>query len=529
MTERFYVIGESASRGASPTALRYDAGGRLYVVDALENAIDVLERGASGTRRIGRVPTLWHPTDVLPRADGSLVFANGRHLGTGANPTPGTTDITDLMGGSVSVLGAGEYDDAQLAIWESEVMLGNTRMRDFTDVECDAGADYDFPIPRPGMGASTRIRHVILIVRENKTHDAYLGDLTDADGMPHGEGDPTLTLLPPAEMDQVIPNTRELARTFAMADNYYSHAEQSVQGHIWTTMGRTTDFVERSWLTTWGRGFWGVPPQGVGYPIGYPEEGSGFAFLGSNGVTVSNYGEIVGSRGYAPRPGYPGLVYNYLPDIDKGNWVADQIGVCNFSSFTYIVMPNDHTRGRDPGAQTPRSMIADNDEGMARVIEGLGHSTYWPESVVFVIEDDPQDGGDHIDNHRAPFLVVSPWARRGYVSSVHVSEASIWRTIQLIFGLSERAHSTEWDDASPLYDFFTSTPDYTPYTRIPRRWPLETNPDDRSFDALLSADFDWSRPDEQPGLSRLLWRHFRGTPAPWPEAPDAPGAGDEDD
>lgn len=529
IAERVYTVGAEASRGAAPAALRFDAAGRLYVVDALENAIDVLERRAGRYERVGRVPTYWHPTDVLPLDDGAhptLVFTNGRHLGTGANTTPGATDITDLLGGSVSVVDAGTYDDTQLAAWELALEEANTRMRDFVDVECDAGADYDFPIPLPGSGPSTRIRHVILIVRENKTYDAYLGNLTDAAGAPHGNGDPTLTLFPPEEMDQILPNTRALSLTFAMADNYYSHAEQSVQGHIWTVMGRTTDFTERSWLTTWGRGYWQIPPAGT-TPMGYPEEGSVFDYLVENGISVHNMGEIVGSRSAPLDPRYPGLTYSYVPDIGKADYFAGRIAACGLRSFSYLVMPTDHTRGRDPGAQTPRSMIADNDEAIGRVIEAISHSTYWPETVVFVIEDDPQDGGDHVDNHRAPLLVASPWARRGHVSPVHSSEASIHRTIQLIFGLSEVPHSLEWEEAAPLYDMFTSTPDYAPYERIPRRWPQETNPDDRSFDAMLSAAYDWSRPDEQPGLSRMLWRHLRGTEAPW-SAPVIPEEPEED-
>jgi YVTN family beta-propeller protein len=530
VADRFFVVGETASRGAGPGSVRFGADGRLYVSDAFENAIDVLAQSGGTWSRVGRVPTLWHPTDVLPLDDGTILFLNGRHLGTGANTSPGTDDITELLAGSVSVLDPGDADDTQLAAWQDEIAANNARMAGLVDVECDAGAEYDFPIPRPGTGASTRIRHVVLIVRENKTYDAYLGNLTDASGAPHGNGDPTLTLIPTGDIGDVLPNTQALALGFALGDNYYSHAEQSVQGHVWTSMGRTTEFVERSWLTTWGRGYWSVPPQGTAEPIGYPEEGSGFDFLVDQGVTVHNMGELVGSRAAPLDARYPGLTYSYLPDIDKANYFGTRVEACALRTFSYLVMPNDHTRGLDPGAPTPRSMIADNDEGVGRVVEALSHSTYWPETVIFVIEDDPQDGGDHVDNHRSPLLVISPWARRGHVSSTHVSEASIWRTIQLVLGLDDAPHSLEWEEAAPLYDFFTSSPDYTPYDLVPRRWPEETNPADGSAAALLSADYDWSRPDEQPGLSRLLWQHFHGGAAPpWPAPLESPFDGDEED
>ncbi|UJR81946.1 bifunctional YncE family protein/alkaline phosphatase family protein [Sandaracinus amylolyticus] len=533
--ERFYVVGEDAPRGAAPGALRFGEDGRLYVADALENAIDVLERSGSAWTRVGRVPTMWHPSDVLPLGDvaggtGSLVFLNARHVGTGANTTPDSTDITQLMAGSMSVVDPGTFDDAQLATWASEIAENNARMSDLVTVECEGGAANDFPIPRPGEGASSRIRHVVLVIRENKTYDAYLGNLTDESGVPHGNGDPALTLIPGAEIDQVIPNTRALALGFALGDNYYSHAEQSVQGHVWTSMGRTTEFVERSWLTTWGRGYYAVPPQGTASPLGYPEEGSGFDRLAQAGVTISNFGEIIGSRMARLDPRYPGLTYSYLPDVDKAEFLGGRVESCMLQSFTYVVLPNDHTRGRDPGAPTPRSMIADNDEAVGIIVDRLSHSTYWPETAIIVIEDDPQDGGDHVDNHRSPLLVISPWARRGHVSSTHVSEASIWRTISLIFGIEEDTQSLGWQRAAPLYDFFTSTPDYTPYDHIERRWPEETNPRDGSADALLSANYDWSRPDEQPGLSRLLWRHFHGgAEPPWPAAAESPFEAEDDD
>lgn len=515
----FYLDAEEADRGSAPASLRFSSdGARLFVVSALDNAVDVLDVSGATLSRVGRIPTLWHPTDVLPRADGSVAFLNGRHLGTGANTNPSEDDITELLGGSLSLIDAAPTD-AELRDWEIEIATNNTRMSRFVDVECPDGAEYDFPIPRPGEGPSTRIRNVVVIVRENKTYDAYMGNF------PGANGDPTLTLLPAADIESVIPNTHALARSFGLADNHYSHAEQSVQGHVWATLGRTTDFVERSWLTTWGRGHWGVPPQAT-TPIGYPEEGSGFDYLDENGIEISNYGEIVGSRSAPLRRGYPGLTYSYEPDVDKADFVGGEIHACRMRSFTFVVMPNDHTQGTTPGEPTPRSMIADNDEGVGRLIDAISHSSYWPETAIFVFWDDPQDGGDHVDNHRSPLLVVSPWTRRGHVSHVHTSEASVWRTIQLIYGL-EGPHSREWLDAAPLYDFFTSTPDYTPYDHVPRTFPVESNPDRRTRDAMMSMAYDWSLPDNQPGLSRLIWRHFHGgEEAPWTEL-DADEAVDE--
>ncbi len=519
-TQQLFIDGETALRGASPAEVAFAPSGRMFVVNAGENAVDVFE--ADTYERVGRIPTMWYPTDVVvvddasSPVDGAVLIVNGKHEGTGANIDPGNDDILDLVGGSLIKLEAGTFDDADLAAWDLEIEDNNTRARDFLDVDC-GGAEYDFPIPEPGMGASSVIEHVVIVVRENKTYDAYFGDLTDEGGAPYGNGDPSLVLIPSAEMDMVIPNTRKLAVEFAMGDNYYSLAEQSVQGHIRTTWGRSTDFIERSWLTTWGRGFYGIPLQGTSTPLGYPEEGSVFDYFATlDFVEVDNYGEIVSARAQAPDGQYPGIFYNMgVADIEKAEWIEGQVWErCRLKDFTYVLMPNDHTFGRQAGRPTPKAMMADNDWGVGRLVDAISHSTFWESTVIFVIQDDPQDGGDHVDNHRSPLLVISPWAKRGFVSSVHYNESSIYRTIQLILGIEDPLNA-DWANASPMYDLFTGTPDFTPYESIERVWPEEENPTEGAM-AAESAQWDFSMPDEQPGLSRLLWRHLRGTEPPWP-------------
>ncbi|MBX3246528.1 MAG: hypothetical protein KF901_05035 [Myxococcales bacterium] len=510
-----FVTSDAAPRGSSPSAGAFDAtGDRFFAVNAGDNAVDVFE--TDGWTRLGRIPTMWYPTDVQVLTDGRVLLLAGKHEGTGANTNPSRDDILDLVGGSLSIVPAEEITPENLARWDLEIASNNDRATRFHEVDCEPEAPYDFPIPRPDAGApSPHIRHVILVVRENKTYDAYFGDLTDDEGNPYGAGEPSLVLVP--ESEQVIPNTRALARAFAHGDNYYSLAEQSVQGHIWTTLGRTTDFIERSWLTTWGRGYWRIPPQGIDGELGYPEEGGVFDWLVDNEISVTNFGQIVASRAAAPFGRYPGLVYNLsVRDVDRARFLEDRwLRTCQLSSFSYVLLPNDHTSGGQPGQPTPRSMIADNDHAVGILVDAISRSTFWPETVIFIIQDDPQDGGDHIDNHRSPMLVISPWVKRGYVSSVHYNESSIFRTIQLIFGVDEPLNAY-WANASPMYDLFTSTPDFTPYEAIERRWPEEINPagTGTAFEAQ-SLRWDFSVPDEQPGLSRALWRHFHGTDAPW--------------
>ncbi|MBI2898206.1 MAG: hypothetical protein HYY06_31945 [Deltaproteobacteria bacterium] len=190
--------------------------------------------------------------------------------------------------------------------------------------------------------------------------------------------------------------------------------------------------------------------------------------------------------------------------------------------------------------ETPFSMVADNDEATGMIVETISHSVFWPETAIFIFEDDPQDGYDHVDGHRTICLVVSPWARRGVTSHVHYDDASIYRTIELILGLEPMSRYDA--DAAPLYDLFTSTPDYAPYEAIPRTWPVEWNPEEPSADARgrdgerfagdRDADerrrLDLSAPDQTGGLGPLLWRMVRGGSPP-PYAKIIPGWADPDD
>jgi YVTN family beta-propeller protein len=498
-----WIAAETAPRGSSPVSVAFDSRGRLYAANAGDASVDVFAPDATTYTRIGRIPTTWYPTDVRVFSGDRVAVVTGKHDGKGPNTTPETLEIDDLGRGSLSIFEAAELTDVQLDTWSMEVIANNERGARLQEVVCPDGAPYDFPIPEPGGGPSTAIDHVVLVVRENKTYDSYYG------GLESGRGDPSLTIVPAAEMEMVLPNTLALGRGFTVLDNYYSASDRSIQGHIWTVFGRTTDFVERTQGTTSGRGYWGVTPAGVTAP-GVAEEGNAFDWMLRHGIEADNFGEIVAARSVSPSPRYPGLVYTMdISDVARADFLAREWAVrCRMKTFSYVLMPNDHTFGLDPGKPTPRAMMADNDAGLGRLVHAVSHSTYWPRTAIFVVEDDPQTGGDHIDNHRAPAIVISPWARRGHVDGVIANEASVYRTIQLILGIGEPLNAY-WANAAPLYDAFTSTPDYTPYEMIPRRWPEETNPDDGSGAAALSATYDWSDPDEQPGLGRLVFRHLR--------------------
>jgi hypothetical protein len=171
-------------------------------------------------------------------------------------------------------------------------------------------------------------------------------------------------------------------------------------------------------------------------------------------------------------------------------------------------------------------MWQDNDEATGFIVDAISHSRFWPETLVIVIEDDPQDGGDHVDNHRSIAVLASPWVRRGYTSHVHYDESSLHHTIELILGVPP--HNADVARAAPLYDAFTATPDYTPYDYVPRRECETLNPATGVY-AEESLRMDFSEPDNQPGLSRMLWRmHHGGQEPPWAALPEEKGDGDDD-
>jgi hypothetical protein len=520
------VAATSKNHGFSPSGVAYDdTAKRLYVTLAGLNAVaafDVTDPGSGppGLLPAGMIGTEWWPTAITLRADGSLVVLNGKGRGTGANPIPfkpSEGDITDRMRGSIQLVPtptAKTLSDGN-AVVEAATQVGN--LGGTSKVDC-AGAPYDFPVPSTNTdGPSKLIKHVVFVVKENKTFDGVLGD------MPGVEGDPKLVMAP-GKMDSVFGNQRKVGTTFTQFDNYYTSAEQSIQGHVWTAYGLTSEFIERTWLVNWGRGFRSIPTAGI-TPVGSPIEGSIFSWLQREGVLFDDMGEPVGSAGddgKSPKNwgldgAYPGVFYAMdRPDSQKSCYiVARARASCDLRPFTYAIQPNDHTNGSSAGSPTPETYIAMGDEGTGILIDGLSKSPAWADTLVIVTMDDPQDGGDHIDAHRTPLWMASPWIKRGYVSKGHYDTSSIHKLIANIFG--KPYLNEEVARASLPLDAFTSTPDYTPFEHLPRTTPLACNPGGTkaATEAAMSG-WDTSQPDQAPGIGRQIWEHFHpdGTPAP---------------
>ncbi len=356
------------------------------------------------------------------------------------------------------------------------------------------------------------IEHVVLIVRENKTYDAIMGDFE------RGNGDPALTLFG----EDYTPNLHELARQFVNMDNYYADAERSAQGHTWTTQAITNVFFEKVYPNDLNQAVvisWD--------PSTIMAESNFFDHLWGNGLTFRNYGEI---EGFGPKMmdlyrdfvdlKYP-LFNMGIPDVWKANEFIRELNLGIFDDFVYIGLPNDHTAGTDPGYPTPASMVADNDEATGMIVDAIAKSPYWDNTVIFIIEDDPQGhGGDHVHAHRSICVVVSPWVKREVTSSVHYSIPALYRTIEMLLRIPPMHKHDAL--APPMYDIFLSgegdeTPDLTPYDCIPRLFPEEFNTADSPM-AAESQKFDWTEVDNAPGLGYIIWKSQKGDEEPPPYA-----------
>jgi hypothetical protein len=499
--------------GIQPGAMAYDAvRKRVYITLSGINAIEVLDFdplfATSPLMPAGRVPTAWWPTAVRVRDDGSLVVLTGKGHGTGpATGTygPGQGDITELTRGSIAVVPFPSGNELKEMTATVAASRRTTSAEGYPSVECPQDAAFDFPIPSTNTGApSPRIEHIVYVVRENKTFDAVFGDL------PGVNGDPKIVMTP-GRMDEYWANARSIAKKFSNFDGYYTDAEQSLQGHVWTAFGRSSDWIERTWTATWGRGT-RQPKAGLDKAYGSPAEGSLFNWAERNNVAYDDMGEIVGvaQNGFDPR--YPGLIYTVgTPDVDKACYIAARArATCDLKSLTYIVLPNDHTMGLTPNAPKPELMIAINDEATGLILDAISRSPMWPSTLVIVTEDDPQNGGDHVDVHRTPLFMASPWVKRGYVSHTHVDTASLHKLFAHVFAKPYPNQIVA--DAAIPYDAFTSTPDFTPYEHIRHTTATKCNPPAGMGNAVQerrSADWDFSDPDDQPGLTQQVDEYMR--------------------
>jgi DNA-binding beta-propeller fold protein YncE len=517
-----------APYGSTPNAVALSPDGkRLYVANADNNYLALFDVSTPGrARSLGFIPTGWYPTALLALpGSGDIVVANGKGTTSQANPhgpqpTARTTPTTEYIGwlfkGTVARIPVSSPE--QLAAYTAQVY----RNSPYTDSRRDApGIDPSNPVPAR-QGDPSPIKHVFYIIKENRTYDQVFGDMTQ------GNGDPDLCLFP----DSISPNHHALAREFVLLDNFYCNAEVSADGHNWSMGAYATDYVEKSWPTSYG-GRGGEYEFEGGYPTAYPSNGYLWDNCKRSGVSYRSYGEFAenpshpgdSARGLMPAleghvaPFYRGWDLQYS-DVDRAKEFIREFDAYDknggLPQFVIIKLPNDHTEGTHKGSLTPRSYVAQNDLALGMVVERISKSRYWKESAIFSIEDDAQNGPDHVDAHRTVALVISPWTKRGFVDSELYSTTSMVRTMGLILGLPPLS---QFDAAStPMYNSFASSPDLRHYTCRPATYSLTERNREGAYGQLRTGMMDFSAEDRIPDVefSEIIWRSVKGTPMPPP-------------
>ncbi len=357
------------------------------------------------------------------------------------------------------------------------------------------------------VGQPCPIKYVLYIIKESRTYDQILGAFKDAKGRPAGNGDPNLVMFG----EEVTPNQHQLARDYVLLDNLSCNGEVSVDGHSWCDAAIATDFNQRSWIISYSKH--GKLPGNE--EMENPAAGYLWDLCQRHGVSYKNYGEGAQRVASVNRGKWTGE-----RDMDKvQHWIddlhaAERTGA--LPRFTIMSLGENHTRGTTPGAFTPDASVASNDLGLGKIVAAATRSRFWKEMAIFVIEDDAQNGPDHVDAHRTVGFVISPWCKRGYVDSTLYTTASMIRTMELILGLPPM---TQYDaGATSMFNCFRKTAKLTAYHPLTPKVDLSARNTAKSPFALQSQQMDWSEYDRIPEdeLNRILWFVTKGPDVPYP-------------
>ncbi len=499
----------------------------LYVANADNNCLAVFDVSAPGqSRSLGFVPTGWYPTCV--RTLGKTIFvANGKGFSSFPNPNgpnPLRRDdevvyqkgipqkeeyIGSLMKGTLSIIT--KPSERRLTEYSRQVYQNSPYTK---EREIVADGEQGNPIPRR-IGEPSPIKYVFYIVKENRTYDQVLGD------MPEGNGDSSLCLFP----EKITPNQHALSREFVLLDNFYVAAEVSADGHNWSTAAYANDFTEKTWVTSYGGRGGDYVFEGQNRTA-WPRGGFIWDHCQRAGITYRTYGEFADDY----KPNIPAIEGHFCPyytswDTDVRDTTRVRQWAQEFDSLvaagalprlSTLRLINDHTVGLSRGKCTPYAMVADNDLALGMFIEHLSNSPVWAQSAVFVLEDDAQNGADHVDAHRSIAFVASPYTRRHYVDHTLYSTNSMLRTLELILGLPPMSQHDA--AATPMWRCFTEKADLTPYKALTPAISL----DDRnaSVNALSRRfeSFDLTQEDRAPDreFNELLWKALKGEDSDMP-------------
>jgi len=505
--------------GSTPDALALAPDGRrLYVANADNNNVAVVDvSNRKESRVLGFIPTGWYPTALAVSLDGKQVYVGtGKGMGFRNNypaqtiiqqkaPNPKTPYdyIGAVLSGNVSIVDV--PDARQLAAYTRQAIANVPAPASYVDAAMAARIQRDvFP----------KIRHVLYIIRENRTYDQVFGDLGA------GNGDPKLVLFG----QQITPNAHALTRRLVTLDNLYCDGEVSEDGHQWSNAAYATDYTEKAWTNSYSSR---AEPQADGRLVSSP---AGYIWdaCTRKHLTVRTYGEMasfVSSPDAEPEVKAVGSLKGHVSlewmrvkskggrDTEKAAVFAKELQDAEktgeWPNFMVMSLGEDHTHGLTPGAFAPTAEVASNDQALGQIVQSVSHSRFWKETAIFVIEDDAQNGPDHVDAHRTVGLLISPWVKRGVVDSTMYTTSSFVRTMELILGLQPM---TQFDAAAtPMYFSFTAEPAFDaigsvgPQTDLQARNPA-TGPGARASLKLDFSDYDRADPDE---LNRILWAALR--------------------
>lgn len=546
--------------GASPNALAFDRRGRtLFVANGTQNAIGVIQfdpvHRESSLR--GLIPVGWFPGALVHDARRDSVYAaniKGHGYGRPPRTSSGQAEFNaHQYYGSVSLV---RVPPPKALPELSEIVRRNMSQ---------AAIEASKLPPRPGqpprpvparIGEPSVFKHVVYIIKENRTYDQVLGD------DPRGNGDPDLCIFGEA----ITPNQHKLVRDFVLLDNTYCAGILSADGHQWSTTAMATDYMEKS-FASFPRSY----PDGMGEDendaLAYSPGGFIWDQVLAHGKTLRNYGEFAAPavRWRDPQKSGPPdftacykawkeatdeVVFASYPMIESirpyqpTNYVGWEMAVPDqhradffiaelkefeakgtFPNLTIICLPNDHTSGTSRGSPTPAACMADNDLAFGRIVDAISHSRFWKETVILAIEDDPQNGWDHVSGYRTTAYCISPYTKRGAVVSTQYNTTSLLRTIEQILGLPPM---NQFDaSATPMFDCFTPIPNFKPFDALPNRVPLDQmNPAPRALrdpllrnHALISSRLNFREVDRAPEdvLNRILWHAMKGSGEPYPQ------------
>jgi len=528
-----------APEGSTPDALAVAPDGHaLYVANADNNCVAVIDISIPNESQVkGFIPTGWYPTAVAVTPDSkTLLIGVGKGNQSQANPlyqgqpAKGASARSPLpfpyigttMSGALSIVPV--PDTKQLAAYTATVY----RNCPYADALLDLTPSTRKTAIPNRVGDPSPIQHILYIIKENRTYDQVFGD------MKNGNGDPSLVMFG----EKITPNHHKLANEFVLLDNLYCNGQVSQDGHPWSTMAYNTDYVGRDWHLTYS-GRKGVDDDAEANlsrgPSGYlwdacARQGLSYRSYGEYGRRVSN-----ADGSFKMDGGVPGLIGHMCPDFGlygmPGRRLRDTDNVAiflkefrqfekegNLPHFMIMSLGEDHTTGTKPGTFTPEACVASNDLALGRLVEGISHSKYWPKMAIFVIEDDAQNGPDHVDVHRTVGLVISPYTKRHFVDSTQHCTVSMIRTIELILGLPPLS---QYDAAArPMFASFTDRAELTPYQAVPAHIALDSVNAKTAYGAARSSRMDFSDYDRVDAfeLNEILWHAIKGKDAPLPPA-----------